>query len=157
MDSLLRLLDSAPLSLKGTIVGAIGSAAHASKKEFLPYFESAMARIVPFLSLVTEGEEMDLRGIAQDTVGTLAEAVGKETFRPYLAPLMDTALRAIAVPNAPQLKECSYIFFAVIARAYTEEFGVYLPTVMPILLAAISQQDLDEETLLARTSYLIVD
>lgn len=151
MDSLLRLLDSAPLSLQGTVVGAIGSAAHASKIKFLPYFEAAMARIVPYLSLTEEGDALDLRGIAQDTVGTLAEAVGKETFRPYFAPLMEAAFQAMGVPNAPQLKECSYIFFAVISRVYTEEFASYLPTVMPLLLAAIQQNEIDEEALLACT------
>lgn len=151
MDSLLRLLDSAPFTLKGTVVGAIGSAAHASKAQFLPYFEASMSRIVPFLSLTEEGDSLDLRGIAQDTVGTLAEAVGKDNFRPYFAPLMEAAFQAMAVPNAPQLKECSYIFFAVISRVYTEEFAAYLPTVMPLLLAAISQSEIDEETLLACT------
>jgi hypothetical protein len=151
MDSLLQLLDSAPLTLKGTVVGAIGSAAHASKIKFLPYFESAMSRIVPYLSLVEEGDSLDLRGIAQDTVGTLAEAVGKETFRPYFAPLMEAAFQAMVVPNAPQLKECSYIFFAVISRVYTEEFAKYLPTVMPILLAAIQQDEIDADAALACT------
>lgn len=149
MDSLLRLLETAPLNLKGTVVGAIGSAAHASKAKFAPYFAASMERIVPFLALTEEGDALDLRGVAQDTVGTLAEAVGKEAFRPYFAPLMQAAFEATVVPNAPQLKECSYIFFAVISRVYEEEFASYLPTVMPLLLAAISQSELDEEALLA--------
>lgn len=147
MESLLSLLETAPLNLKGTVVGAIGSAAHASKAKFAPYFEPAMQRIIPFLSLTEEGDQLDLRGVAQDTVGTLAESVGKEMFRPYFEPLMSAAFAATTVPNAPQLKECSYIFFAVISRVYAEEFAVYLPTVMPILLAAIQQSEIDESTL----------
>ncbi|KAK4700212.1 importin-4, partial [Phenoliferia sp. Uapishka_3] len=144
MESLLQLLASAPLNLKGTVVGAIGSAAHASKAKFAPYFQASMDHIVPFLLLTEEGDELDLRGVAQDTVGTLAEAVGKEAFRPYFAPLMTAALEATAIPNAPQLKECSYIFFAVISRVYAEEFQAYLPTVMPLLLAALGQSEIDE-------------
>ncbi|KAM0750744.1 ARM repeat-containing protein [Meredithblackwellia eburnea MCA 4105] len=147
MESLLQLLTSAPLNLKGTVVGAIGSAAHASKVKFQPYFQASMERIVPFLLLKEEGDELDLRGIAQDTVGTLAEAVGRELFRPYFAPLMTAALEAIAIPNAPQLKECSYIFFAVMSRVYQEEFASYLPTVLPILLAALQQNEIDESLL----------
>ncbi|KAM0786714.1 hypothetical protein ACM66B_002156 [Microbotryomycetes sp. NB124-2] len=147
MQALVALLDTAPLSLKGTVVGAVGSAAHASKKAFAPYFEASMQRIVPFLSLTEEGEELQLRGVAQDTVGTLAEAVGKEMFRPYYEPLMRAALEALNVPNAPNLKECSYIFFAVMSRVYGEEYGQHLPMVMPILLAAVSQSEIDEATL----------
>ncbi|GAA5849155.1 hypothetical protein JCM8547_006464 [Rhodosporidiobolus lusitaniae] len=148
MDALVQLLDSAPLSLKGTVVGAIGSAAHASKLKFAPYFDAVMQRLVQFLQLTEEGEELDLRGVAQDTVGTLAEAVGAEQFRPYYAPLMQQAIAAIAIENAPNLKECSYIFFAVVSRVYKEEFAAYLPTIMPIILAAIQQEEIDENALL---------
>ncbi|BGP17525.1 hypothetical protein JCM10213v2_005558 [Rhodosporidiobolus nylandii] len=145
MDALVQLLDSAPLSLKGTVVGAIGSAAHASKAKFAPYFDAVMQRLVQFLQLTEEGEELDLRGVAQDTVGTLAEAVGAEQFRPYYAPLMQQAIAAIAIENAPNLKECSYIFFAVVSR---EEFASYLPAIMPIILAAIQQEEISEDALL---------
>jgi hypothetical protein len=143
MDALVQLLDSAPLSLKATVVGAIGSAAHASKTKFAPYFDAVMQRLVQFLQLTTEGEELDLRGVSQDTVGTLAEAVGAEQFRPYYGPLMQQAIAAVGIENAPNLKECSYIFFAVISRVYRDEFAQYLPIVMPILLAAIAQEEAD--------------
>ncbi|GAA5874928.1 hypothetical protein JCM1840_007153 [Sporobolomyces johnsonii] len=152
MDALVKLLDSAPLALKGTVVGAIGSAAHASKTKFAPYFQAVMERLVPFLALTEEGEELDLRGVAQDTVGTLAEAVGAEQFRPYYAGLMQQAIAAIGVPNAPNLKECSYIFFAVVSRVYKEEFASYLPAIMPILLAAIGQEEIDENQLLGENA-----
>ncbi|GAA5927116.1 uncharacterized protein JCM15063_000459 [Sporobolomyces koalae] len=152
MDALVQLLDSAPVAIKGTVVGAIGSAAHASKTKFAPYFPAVMERLVPCLQLTEEGEELELRGIAQDTVGTLAEAVGPEQFRPYYAPLMQHAIAAVGVPNAPNLKECSYIFFAVVSRVYKEEFAAYLPAIMPILLAAIGQEEIDESTLLGETS-----
>ncbi|POY75272.1 hypothetical protein BMF94_1642 [Rhodotorula taiwanensis] len=143
MEALVQLLDSAPLSLKPTVVGAIGSAAHASKTKFAPYFDAVMQRLVQFLQLTEEGEELDLRGVSQDTVGTLAEAVGGEQFRPYYAPLMQQAIAAIGIENAPNLKECSYIFFAVVSRVYREEFAQYLPVIMPILLAAIAQEEAD--------------
>lgn len=157
MQALLALLDNAPLSLKSTVVGAIGSTAHASKTRFAPYFEASMQRIVPFLQLTEEGEELQLRGVAQDTVGTLAEAVGKDMFRPFYEPLMRAALEAIAVPNAPNLKECSYIFFAVMSRVFGEEFAPQLPTIMPILLGAVGQSEIDEAALFSGKAAPISD
>ncbi|BGP33234.1 hypothetical protein JCM10296v2_005028 [Rhodotorula toruloides] len=148
MEALVGMLDSAPLALKSTVVGAIGSAAHASKTKFAPYFDATMQRLVQFLQLTEEGEELDLRGVAQDTVGTLAEAVGAEQFRPYYAPLMQHAIAAVGIEHASNLKECSSIFFAVVSRVYKEEFAQYLPIIMPILLASVGQEEIDDEALL---------
>jgi hypothetical protein len=90
-----------------------------------------MQRIVPFLSLTGEGDELELRSVAQDTVGTLADAVGKDTFMPFYEPLFKIALEALNVPNAPRLKECSYNFFSALARVYgyVEESSSFTATV----------------------------
>lgn len=119
-----------------------------------------MTRILPFLELVPEdgetgeqGTKTDLRGVAQDTVGTLAEAVGKEAFRPYYQTTMELAFKATALSN-PRLKECSFIYFAVMTKVYGEEFAPLLPTVMPLLIASLSQAEIgddDEEKTLALT------
>ena len=156
MERLIQLLDNAPIKLKSIAVGAIGSSAHAAKEQFIPYFDATMQRIVPFLELVPEegesseqGTKTDLRGVTQDTVGTLSEAVGKETFRPYYQHTMDLAFKAIPLNN-PRLKECSFIYFAVMTKVYGEEFAPLLPTVMPLLLASLSQSETietDEKTL----------
>ncbi|PLW27451.1 hypothetical protein PCANC_24712 [Puccinia coronata f. sp. avenae] len=95
MERLGPMIDSAPPKLKGTVVGAIGSAAYAAKGAFEPYFDVCMQRITPFLSLRAEGKEQELRGVAQDTVGTLASAVGKEKFRPFLEGCLTIAFEAI--------------------------------------------------------------
>ena len=76
MERLSGLLETAPISVKAVVVGAIGSAAHASKERFLPYFQPTMGLLKHFLVLTAEGEEQDLRGITMDAVGTFAEAVG---------------------------------------------------------------------------------
>ena len=156
MDRLIRMLENAPIKLKSIAVGAIGSSAHAAKEQFVHYFEPTMQRILPFLELVPEdgetgeqGTKTDLRGVTQDTVGTLAEAVGKEVFRPYYQSTMELAFRATALNNA-RLKECSFIYFAVMTKVYGEEFAPLLPTVMPLLVASLSQSeapDDDEKTL----------
>lgn len=68
------LLDSAPIKVNAVV----GSAIHASRGKFLPYFAPTMDKLKHFLILSGEGEETELRGIAMNAVGTFAEAVGKE-------------------------------------------------------------------------------
>ncbi|KAN0062554.1 hypothetical protein ACQY0O_005086 [Thecaphora frezii] len=142
MERLAGLLETAPLPVKATVTGAIGSAAHASKEGFLPYFPQTMQRIQPFLLLKEEGDEMDLRGITTDTIGTFAEAVGKEAFRPYFEDLMKLAFEGMELQN-PRLRECSFIFFAVMARVFGEEFTPFLPHVVPKLIESCQQSEHD--------------
>lgn len=147
MERLVPMIDSVPPKLKGTVVGAIGSAAYAAKGAFEPYFDVCMQRITPFLSLKGEGEEQELRGVAQDTVGTLASAVGKDKFRPFLEGCLNIAFEAIEL-NTPSLRECSMIFFGVLAKVYQSEFVVYLPRVMPAVFASLGQAEEDDGTVL---------
>lgn len=151
MERLIAMLENAPTKLKSIAVGAIGSSAHAAKEQFVPYFEATMQRITPFLELIPEegetgeqGTKTDLRGVTQDTIGTLAEAVGKDVFRPYYQSTMELAFKATALNN-PRLKECSFIYFAVMTRVYGEEFAPLLPTVMPLLVASLEQSEIPDE------------
>ncbi|KAI6149260.1 ARM repeat-containing protein [Pisolithus tinctorius] len=152
MEQLAGLLDTAPIAVKTVVTGAIGSAAHASKSKFLPYFEPTMNRLQHFLVLGGEGEEGELRGIAMDAVGTFAEAVGADVFRPYFADLMKQAFQGLEM-GSPRLRECSFLFFSVMARVFGEEFAPYLPQVVPPLLASCKQsehgEDKDSEALSA--------
>ncbi|KAJ9474929.1 Importin subunit beta-4 [Pseudozyma hubeiensis] len=142
MERLAGLLETAPIPVKATVTGAIGSAAHASKEGFLPYFDQTMQRIKPFLTLTEEGDAMDLRGITTDTVGTFAEAVGKEAFRPYFQDLMKLAFEGMDLNN-PRLRECSFIFFAVMSRVFGEEFTPFLQHVVPRLIQSCQQSEHD--------------
>ncbi|UZJ51765.1 hypothetical protein CBS101457_001085 [Exobasidium rhododendri] len=140
MERLSNLLETAPLPVKATVTGAIGSAAHASKEAFLPYFTQTMQRMQPNLLLKEEGDETDLRGVTMDTVGTFAEAVGKEQFRPYFSDLMNLAYEGVNLDN-PRLRECSFIFFSVMCRVFGEEFSQFLPAVVPKLLESFRQSE----------------
>jgi hypothetical protein len=143
MERLGVLLGSVPISVKAVVTSAIGSAAHSSKEKFLPYFEPTMNHIQQFLSLEGEGEETDLRGITMDAIGTFAEAVGKDIFRPYVPDMMKHALAAVESGNA-RLRECSFMFFSTMARVFTEEFAPYLPNVVPALLASVQQSESED-------------
>ena len=149
MEQLANLLDTAPIEVQSVVTGAIGSAAHASKGKFLPYFQPTMNRLQHFLVLVGKDEEIELRGIAMDAVGTFAEAVGADAFRPYFADMMKQAFQGLEMGN-PRLRECSFLFFSVMARVFGEEFAPYLPNVVPPLLASCRMAEHGEETEVTR-------
>ncbi|KAG1864849.1 armadillo-type protein [Suillus subluteus] len=144
MEQLAGLLDTAPITVKTVVTGALGSAAHASKEKFLPYFQPTMNKLQHFLVLTGEGEETELRGIAMDAVGTFAEAVGVDVFRPYFADMMKQAFQGIEMGSA-RLRECSFLFFGVMARVFGEEFAPYLPSVVPPLLQSCKQAEHGED------------
>lgn len=144
MERLAGLLETAPLSVKAVVTGAIGSAAHASKSKFLPYFQPTMDRLQHFLVLTGEGEEQELRGITMDAIGTFAEAVGIDVFRPYFPDMMKQAFQGMEMGSA-RLRECSFLFFGVMARVFEEEFAQYLPSVVPPLLASCRQSEHGDE------------
>ncbi|KAJ8521728.1 hypothetical protein ONZ45_g1611 [Pleurotus djamor] len=146
MERLAGLLDTAPIPVKSVVTGAIGSAAHASRERFLPYFEATMSRLQHFLVLTGEGEEIELRGITMDAIGTFAEAVGKEVFRPFFPEMMKQAFQGIELGSA-RLRECSFLFFGVMARVFGEEFAPYLPNVVPPLLISCKQTEQGEDGL----------
>ncbi|KAI0351891.1 ARM repeat-containing protein [Trametes cingulata] len=144
MERLVGLLETAPIPVKSVVIGAIGSAAHASKDKFLPYFAPTMERFKHFLVLTGEGEEQELRGITMDAVGTFAEAVGKDVFRPYFADMMKQAFNGIEL-GSPRLRECSFLFFGVMSRVFGDEFAPYLPNVVPALISSCKQLEHGEE------------
>ncbi|KAF9244087.1 ARM repeat-containing protein [Melanogaster broomeanus] len=126
MEQLANLLDTAPMAVKSVVTGAIGSAAHASKEKFLPYFQPNYEPppTLPF--------------------GTFAEAVGVDAFRPYFADMMKQAFQGLEM-GSPRLRECSFLFFSVMARVFGEEFAPYLPNVIPPLLASCRLPEHGEE------------
>ena len=151
MERLSGLLETAPIQVKTVVMGAIGSAAHASKEAFLPYFQPTMERVKHFLVLTGEGEEQDLRGIAMDAVGTFSEAVGKDVFRPYYPDLMQQAFAGIELGSA-RLRECSFLFFGVMARVYGDEFAPWLPKVVPALITSCKLEEGGKEPIGRKSS-----
>jgi importin-4 len=144
MERLTVLLQTAPINVKSVVTGAIGSAAHASKEKFLPYFQPTMDKLQHFLVLTGEGEETELRGLAMDAVGTFADAVGREVFRPYFPDMMKQAVEGIELGRA-RLRECSFLFFGVMARVFGDEFAQYLPVVVPYIITSLKQDEHGDE------------
>ena len=80
-----------------------------------------------------------------DTVGTFTEAVGKDIFQPYYEPLMKQAFQGIEL-GSPRLRECSFLFFGVMAGVSGEEFALSLPAVVPSLIASLKQEESGQES-----------
>ncbi|RUO95897.1 armadillo-type protein [Jimgerdemannia flammicorona] len=144
MEKLLHLLDNAPQSeTKATVTAALGSAAHAAGEEFQPYFVQVMPRLLHIISLKSNPDELLLRGVAIDTVGAVAEAVGKDMFRPHVESLMNLAMEGMQLESS-RLRECSYCFYSILARVFEDDFAPYLSTIMPHLIASCQAEEKDE-------------
>jgi hypothetical protein len=145
MERLLVLLEGGSTAVKVTVTGAIGSAAHAAKAQFKPYFEQTIRRLIPLVTLSADEDQNDLRGVATDTIGTLADAVGAEVFRPYFQDMMKAAFEALTMDNS-RLRESSFIFFGVMAQVFEGEFAPYLPQCVPALIGSLQQnENIDED------------
>jgi hypothetical protein len=85
MARFLQLLESGDRKIRLIVTACIGSAAHAAGKEFIPYFNQVIPRLHILMQLGADKEDLDLRGVATDTVSTIAEAVGKDVFRVHFS------------------------------------------------------------------------
>ncbi|CAN6647512.1 importin subunit beta-4 [Trichomonascus vanleenenianus] len=148
VPKLLPLLASAQdISLKSTIVAAISSAATSAGPAFKPYFETTIQAVQSFVRIPEDSEELPqeeiaLCGITLDLLGSVAGAVGRDEFRPYMPPLMDAGVKAMRSSNS-RMKECGMIFVGTIARAYGEEFAEHLHTIVPLLIECLEQNELE--------------
>ncbi|EJT96591.1 ARM repeat-containing protein [Dacryopinax primogenitus] len=139
MVRLIGLLETADRQMQSTIIGAIGSAAHAAKARFTPYFPEFMKRIEPCFFLTKE-EDLDLRSIAVDTAGTLAEAVGAEAFRPCFEPMMQQAMAGLKLESY-RIHECNYLFFIVMSRVFPDLMEPYLAAIVPELMKSCKEAE----------------
>ncbi|KAF0447599.1 ARM repeat-containing protein [Gigaspora margarita] len=140
MERLLILMDNGANEIKDTVIAAIGSAAHASGEEFKPYFQGVIDRLRILMTLSQTDEDIILRGVATDTVGAIAEAVGKEMIKPYVDDIMRLAIEGLH-KDSTRLRECSYCLFAVLSRVFKEEFASYLSTIMPQLIKSCQMEE----------------
>lgn len=147
METLAGHLDTSPLVVRKTLIAAIGSAACAAREEFVPYLAPVMDKLTPYLTSIDETDEdqVEFRAVTQDVVGTLAEAVEEEHFRPYFAPSLELAYNALSLQQ-PVLRESSYLFFGSVAKVYGAEFDTFLPKIVPKLLEALKLHDGQHES-----------
>jgi len=134
------LLENGALENKAVIVEAIGSAALSASDKFLDYFEIFYPRILHLMSLTAGTEELLIRGNATSTMGSIAEAVGKDIFRPYVQETMKLAMEGLSI-DSPKLKEQSFFYFAILAKVFGDEFTPFLEHIMPPILESLNQSE----------------
>lgn len=134
------LQETSDLELKSVIISAIGSAAHAAEEGFVPYYKDFMQLLGQYVRLEGNEETLDLRGVAIDTAGVIATAIGKEAFYPYVQPLVEAAQEGLAL-KSNRLRECAFIFFAVCAKVYGQDFAPFLQIIVPVLHETLQQEE----------------
>ena len=87
-------------------------------------------------------EHHDLRGYVTDALGTIASAVGKEKFLPYMDKSFHLAFEGLKMDSS-RLRESAFVFFAVMADVLKDELIPVLPQIMPSLIETLNQEDLE--------------
>ncbi|AOA61182.1 Nuclear transport (karyopherin beta) [Komagataella phaffii CBS 7435] len=146
MNKLFHMLDSATtISLKSAIVSAIGSAAFASGKSFIPYFDSSIRYLEKYLSQNVKVEEMsaqeiELKALTFENISTMARAVGSEPFSKYAKPLIDASYQSLST-QSERLRESGFAFISNMAKVYGAEFSGFLDTIVPEIFKSLQQEE----------------
>lgn len=146
VPKLLHLLNNTnDLTLKGSIIAALSSAAFSAGKNFLPYFPEIISTLEPFAGLSSNIEELsdlqaELCANSIDALGVIAVAVGKEAFHPYVEPLVEAAYRCMASNNS-KLKECGFVFVGSLARFYGRDFTVFVDKIIGEIYKCLDQEE----------------
>lgn len=139
-----RLFSHPDLTVKASAAGAMGSVAGSAEEAFLPYFEETMKALSEYVTMKDSTEELDLRGIVCDSMGSIAVAVGPVAFQPYVQPLMQASEEGLHLGH-PRLRETSYILWSTLAKVYGEEFTPFLAGVVKGLMECLDQEESDLE------------
>jgi importin-4 len=87
-------------------------------------------------------ENVDLRGTITDTLGTIAGAVGKDKFSPYMDHSFNLAVQGMKSESS-RLRESAFCFFAVLASVLKDDLNPALPEILPSILETLKQEDVD--------------
>lgn len=146
MNKLFQMLEQANSSiLKTAIVSAIGSCAFASGKAFIPFFNTSVQLLEPFLSNAAEVEGMsdddiELRAMTFENISTMARAVGSEAFSAYAKPLVEAAYNSVSSSNS-RIRESGFAFISNMAKVYGAEFAGFLEQIVPEILKCLEQDE----------------
>ncbi|KAJ2546126.1 hypothetical protein IWW35_005143, partial [Coemansia sp. RSA 1878] len=140
MERLVALLESGPTEVKPIALSAIGSAAHSSGEAFAPYFNEVVARIKHAMALTGDDDTLALRGVATDTISTVAEAAGRDAFRPHLDECTQLAMQGMEIDSAT-LRESAFCYVGVMSRVFEGEFAKYLSYIAPQILQTLRMDE----------------
>ena len=144
MPRMTRLFSHPDFKIKGPAISATGAIAAAAKEDFLPYFEDTMNALQEFVEIKDGSDELDLRSVTCDAMGSMAYAVGPKPFQRYVRPLMQATDEGLHLDH-PKLKETSFLFWAMMAKVYKEDFEPFLQGVVNALFDSLETEESDIE------------
>ena len=144
MSRLSRLFSHPHLKIKGAAIGAAGAVGATAKEDFLPYFEPTMNALSEYVEIKNSTEELDLRSITVDAMGSMALAVGPKAFQRYVRPLMQATDEGLHLDH-PKLRETSFLFWAMMAKVYGNEFKPFLQGAVKALFECLDTEESDLE------------
>ena len=144
MPRLSRLFSHPHLKTAGAAIGAAGAVGATAKEDFLPYFEPTMNALSKYVEIKDSTEELDLRSMTVDAMGSMALAVGPKAFQQYVRPLMQATDEGLHLDH-PKLKETSFLFWAMMAKVYGDEFKPFLQGVIKALFECLETEESDLE------------
>ncbi|KAL0577237.1 importin subunit beta-3 [Marasmius crinis-equi] len=122
-------------------ITTLAMVADASEGGFVKHYSAIMPMLLNVLRNADGPDYKKMRVKAMECAGLIAIAVGRDTFRPDANTLVESLIRIQKSPPDPQDTQLSHYLmgtWAKICQAMGEEFEVYLPVVMPQLLATAS-------------------
>ena len=138
LTALVRLLTMRhnPKVMTGALK-AVAIAAAVAEKGFIPYYAHFMPGVKQIITTCTAENERALRAQAIETMGIMAEAVGVETFRPEVAPVIEALLQLLPTLSGADPEHESVVeAMARIGKIVGRPFKVYLPHIIPGLLTS---------------------
>ncbi|KAK1759823.1 armadillo-type protein [Echria macrotheca] len=120
--------------------GAIGAIAESLDEAFTPYFQTIMHAFEPYLTIKGSEDDLALRSGVLDSIGRIANAVGAETFQPFVLPLMTSSEEALSLDNS-RLRESCFILWSSLAKVYEKNFAQFLPGVFTGLFQSLAREE----------------
>ena len=142
MTRMSQLFSHPDLKIKSAAIGATGALAACAKEAFMPYFEQTMNALSEYVQMKDSPDELDLRSTTCDAMGNFALAIGGKSFQRYVQPLMQATDEGLHLDH-PKLKETSYLFWAMMAKVYKDEFRPFLEGVLKALFESIETEESD--------------
>ena len=141
MLRLSKLVSSDIYRIKTAAISATGAIAACAKEEFNQYFEETMKSLRKYVDFKGSTEEqLNLRCYTYDAITSTALGVGPELFKNYVKRLMEETDQALLL-NHPQLKETSFLFWAMMAKVYKNHFEGFLPDVTKALFEILNTEE----------------
>lgn len=144
LPRLTSLIEHLDFTVKGAAISALGAVADSASTAFRPYFEPVIAALSPYVRIKASDEELILRAVTTEALGSIALAVGRDMFRPFVQQLMEASEEALHL-DQPRLRETSFILWSNLARVYEEELDPFLDGIVRSLWESLQQEETEFE------------